>query len=433
MDEILKGKGQKVRGKRERGITLIALVITVIVLLILAGVTIATLTGDNGILSNATKAEEETRASEVEERVNLWKTEKETSNYTNTIVKNDSELLEEMKEAGILFEEEIDRENKIITIGERVINYGIEGSLTDIYVALYNDGTLVFSNKNNFDESKIVKNGNFGNIKDKDYDLVWIEEEPYIDLEKAPPWFKLMIEGTNISKVEFISEIFPNDNNIGNIFRGLMISEIKKIENLNTSNVTNMSNMFSETTITTDVDLSKLDVSNVTDMSGMFSYSHIKNIDLSGWDMSNVTDMAEMFANSEVTSVNLSNTNTSSVEDMSLMFYACTSLTSVNLEGIDTSKVINMSNMFAYCKQLTTLDISQIKTSKVTDMSYMFLKCTSLINLDVSNFDVTNMISNPNEVLNMFYGITVPITISSTWTEDMKKQTGYKGEGFIVK
>lgn len=33
--------------KREKGITLIALVITIVVLLILAGVTIATLTGEN--------------------------------------------------------------------------------------------------------------------------------------------------------------------------------------------------------------------------------------------------------------------------------------------------------------------------------------------------------------------------------------------------
>ena len=43
-----------------RGITLIALVLTIIVLLILAGVTIATLTGDNGILSQAQKAKEST-------------------------------------------------------------------------------------------------------------------------------------------------------------------------------------------------------------------------------------------------------------------------------------------------------------------------------------------------------------------------------------
>ena len=46
--------------KRNQGITLIALVITVIVLLILAGVSIATLTGEGGILNKATQAKEET-------------------------------------------------------------------------------------------------------------------------------------------------------------------------------------------------------------------------------------------------------------------------------------------------------------------------------------------------------------------------------------
>ena len=39
-----------VKSTRQKGITLIALVITIIVLLILAGVSIATLTGENGIL-----------------------------------------------------------------------------------------------------------------------------------------------------------------------------------------------------------------------------------------------------------------------------------------------------------------------------------------------------------------------------------------------
>ena len=42
--------------KKERGITLIALVITITVLLILAGVSIAMLTGDNGILTEASNA-----------------------------------------------------------------------------------------------------------------------------------------------------------------------------------------------------------------------------------------------------------------------------------------------------------------------------------------------------------------------------------------
>ena len=46
----------KERKKQAKGITLIALVITIIVLLILAGVTIATLTGENGILTKAQNA-----------------------------------------------------------------------------------------------------------------------------------------------------------------------------------------------------------------------------------------------------------------------------------------------------------------------------------------------------------------------------------------
>lgn len=53
---------------KNKGITLIALVITIIVLLILAGVTIVTLTGKNGILTKGTAAREQTeRESVIEE------------------------------------------------------------------------------------------------------------------------------------------------------------------------------------------------------------------------------------------------------------------------------------------------------------------------------------------------------------------------------
>ena len=44
--------------KDNKGITLIALVITIIVLLILAGVSIALLTGDNGVLNRATTSQD---------------------------------------------------------------------------------------------------------------------------------------------------------------------------------------------------------------------------------------------------------------------------------------------------------------------------------------------------------------------------------------
>ncbi len=55
----------------ERGITLIVLVITIIVLIILASVSIAMLTGDNGILKKAITAKEKTIEAEDEEKINL--------------------------------------------------------------------------------------------------------------------------------------------------------------------------------------------------------------------------------------------------------------------------------------------------------------------------------------------------------------------------
>ena len=57
--------------KEKQGITLIALVITIVVLLILAGVSIAMLTGDNGILSQAQNAKNQTEKAEDKERIKL--------------------------------------------------------------------------------------------------------------------------------------------------------------------------------------------------------------------------------------------------------------------------------------------------------------------------------------------------------------------------
>ena len=57
--------------KTSNGITLIALVITIIVLLILAGVVIATLTGDNGILTKARTAQTTTNEKDEEEQIKI--------------------------------------------------------------------------------------------------------------------------------------------------------------------------------------------------------------------------------------------------------------------------------------------------------------------------------------------------------------------------
>ena len=74
MDLIMKKLKEELKyGKK--GITLISLVVTIIVLLILAGVTIATLTGDNGILTRTQQAKNETEQAQDIEKIRLAITE----------------------------------------------------------------------------------------------------------------------------------------------------------------------------------------------------------------------------------------------------------------------------------------------------------------------------------------------------------------------
>ena len=119
------------------GITLIALVITIIVLLILAGVSISLLTGENGILSQATKAKEETRGASVEEAKDLWKYEQTLDDATNSsTAKTLDELLQELKSQGLLTDEEVAtiKETGEITIGSKTIVFGTSA---DTLVAMF--------------------------------------------------------------------------------------------------------------------------------------------------------------------------------------------------------------------------------------------------------------------------------------------------------
>ena len=71
--------------KQNKGITLIALVVTIVVLLILAGTTIAMLTGDNGIIARAAKAKEETDKAASEEEAGLQRTLQEIASRVPSV------------------------------------------------------------------------------------------------------------------------------------------------------------------------------------------------------------------------------------------------------------------------------------------------------------------------------------------------------------
>ncbi len=125
----------KKRIEKENGITLIALVVTIVVLLILAGVSISMLTGENGIIKQAQDSKEETRGGAVEEARDLWRADKNTDKLANTDnVQTLDELLDDLVKDKLLSEDEKEeiKETGEITIGSRTIEFDLPKKL-DIY------------------------------------------------------------------------------------------------------------------------------------------------------------------------------------------------------------------------------------------------------------------------------------------------------------
>ena len=57
--------------KKEEGITLVALVVTIVVLLILAGITLIYVVGDNSVFKQASDARIQTELGKIEERAQM--------------------------------------------------------------------------------------------------------------------------------------------------------------------------------------------------------------------------------------------------------------------------------------------------------------------------------------------------------------------------
>ena len=96
MENIRRKGERKMENRKETGITLIALVVTIIVLIILAGVSIAMIVGDNGIISEAQRAARETANATIasEEQMNVLIDEMNQQITGNTEEETEIELSE---------------------------------------------------------------------------------------------------------------------------------------------------------------------------------------------------------------------------------------------------------------------------------------------------------------------------------------------------
>ena len=117
-----------IKESNKNGITLIALVITIVVLLILAGVSISMLTGDNGIITQAQNAKEDTKYSSWNERIDLAIIETE-SKYKNPTMDN---IINELINDKIISKDDKDSEElRIKGIITTIDGTKIEGKLND--------------------------------------------------------------------------------------------------------------------------------------------------------------------------------------------------------------------------------------------------------------------------------------------------------------
>ena len=121
----------KKQKKKTEGITLIALVVTITVLLIITGVSVSMFTGDNGIISQAKKAKEETTISEEKEQVETKYVSAEVKKVATNEPVNSTDV-----------QQEFDNENIDVTVeGTEILSVKFNGT-GNVYRIL-TDGKVV--------------------------------------------------------------------------------------------------------------------------------------------------------------------------------------------------------------------------------------------------------------------------------------------------
>ena len=167
-----------------KGITLIALVVTIVVLLILAGISINMVIGQGGIIAKAKDAKEESRGASVEDARDLWRSDMIIAQEGDLEVSQSLDsLLEDLQAKGLLTDSEAFqvKSTGAVQIGNHNINFSLDGTSTKVdwsklEPGLYETGTtnLIRSWDDLVSGGEITIGNNYGqegitrtNVKDK--------------------------------------------------------------------------------------------------------------------------------------------------------------------------------------------------------------------------------------------------------------------------
>ncbi len=208
--------------KKNNGITLIALVISIIVLLILAGVSIAMLTGKNGLITKAISAKEKTEQAEIDEKDKLAKTNETIEKYVTNrdgSITIDSDKLNEMIETKV-------QEQYTYSLEEKKVGKWVDGK--DLYRKTFVYDTPTSGNT-------IASVGNIG-----EYDTAFVDYSSsfYINTKttynnSTPSVLGINSSGRNVDTATYTSyTVIEPDGNVA-VYYGSTTASSKTVVTVN--------------------------------------------------------------------------------------------------------------------------------------------------------------------------------------------------------
>ena len=393
-------KIMKTKIKQEKGITLIALVITIVVLLILAGVSLNAIFSENGIINRAKDAQNKMDQATQNDMTGLNELDKLISSLTD-------KTTEEAVPKIAMF----DTGKKV---RDKMYNLMPEGTIGKDSNYSCNVSIDAIEKYNGVPDLTKMAESNIVSLGESSFPIyMWAEKSGKTEIRNPVGMKGLTAEGDNDSskKVE-----------TGKIY---WWSESDSVY-LNPDS----SQMFAGIPYLTNIDgLKDMKTDYVVDMSKIFSSigTQLSNIDaLSGWNTSKVENMSDMFYRWSFTNTNsLSNVNallnwdTSKVKNMSGMFAGNFGLTDIEgLKKWNTSNVTDMHNMFGDgdgegCAFINLSAISNWNVKNVTNMTGIFFNCIKLEDVSaILNWNITEIAQSMFMSCSNLKTITIPSTIT---------------------
>ena len=422
--------------KQNDGITLLALCITIIVILILASITIGTISGDNGILNNATMAKERSEIADEKEIIGTA--------IVRSMGKNKRGDLEEDE-----FQNELDK-----ILGERLATVTLDTEDYGFFVKFETSGRIYKVDRNgNVEylgiESELITQADITAtpesnttpeltqtveltietpilIEGAEYSLVYSWSK---DKENAPEDSQFTeeknLEGTGRIRKATVNS---NDTEEGDYYLWvrIVVGEIEKekcfgpyaikdhttlakVENNENTATSGFLGSEEKNEDVTRGKIEKIEIVNTKtghslDDSNCWDVSQSKNGAYLAWyeDKDNdgyyeITIGGEGGVVANSNSSNLFANIGYGVENQEVEI--------MGLENLDTELVENMNNMFLNAK-MQELDLNSFNTSKVTTLISTFEACTNLTKLEVNNWDTSNVTMMGYYTPNFAYGGT---------------------------